>query len=651
MVQPNITEFQKFCEKALARLEPNDLNEFKGTKDDLSRIKVLFDIAKSIPVSLPEENAKDFSAAELSKNEGNALFAKKEYETALKSYNKGIIRCPQETVKDRELLTILISNRSATNFELRKYRRVLDDIDYITEIGDYPTHLRYKLLLRKARCYDELQNRKLALEVYEEVIASLKHSNLDDKTRNAKLTDIEKWKTAGGHANKPVPKQELIPSFGDEKFLGGEEFLAANPKITVSQDNYQGRYAKAIDDIEVGTILVEETPYISVVDAVHSLSNCQNCLTSVELPIACPGCSDIVFCSTHCCRMSAKTFHAVECGWQKILFQNQASVNCLMALRIITHKPLEFFLDKRKKLKDYMKDSCKKNIVRKKLYRSDDYDNIFFLCRNESIRKKEELVHYTCIAIYLLNILKLRALILRHLQILQFNAHEISELQNYKDATKKSQNIFSANYESVTIGAGVYPTLAMFNHSCDPSVIRYNVKNKMIVRAIKPIKADDIIYENYGCLYMMDPRDIRQSKLMQNYYFECLCQPCTEMWPLYKEMNEKELRIPCKTERCPYTYSVKPDDDPFLECPYCGQTTSIFPNLKALMKLEEILPEAEDLLKMLHFENASKLFFEALKILFKYSRPPHPDIIKVQQRVSICLLHFGNKSFDYKPNM
>lgn len=124
------------------------------------------------------------------------------------------------------------------------------------------------------------------------------------------------------------------------------------------------------------------------------------------------------------------------------------------------------------------------------IFRTDDYDNVFFLCRNEAQRIKAELIHYSCMAIYLLRLLKLGyyfgesdnnvlsedeqfigGLILRHLQILQFNAHEISELQNSNPDQQKSV-IIPANYENVTIGAGLYPTLALFNHSCDPSIVR-----------------------------------------------------------------------------------------------------------------------------------------------------------------------------------
>jgi hypothetical protein len=36
--------------------------------------------------------------------------------------------------------------------------------------------------------------------------------------------------------------------------------------------------------------------------------------------------------------------------------------------------------------------------------------------------------------------------------------------------------------KSAFIGAAVYPTLALFNHSCDPSIVRYYVEDYVVVQ-------------------------------------------------------------------------------------------------------------------------------------------------------------------------
>jgi len=34
------------------------------------------------------------------------------------------------------------------------------------------------------------------------------------------------------------------------------------------------------------------------------------------------------------------------------------------------------------------------------------------------------------------------------------------------------------------IGAAIYPTLALFNHSCDPSIVRFYVEDTVCVQVI-----------------------------------------------------------------------------------------------------------------------------------------------------------------------
>lgn len=55
------------------------------------------------------------------------------------------------------------------------------------------------------------------------------------------------------------------------------------------------------------------------------------------------------------------------------------------------------------------------------------------------------------------------SLILRNLQILQFNSHEIFDLL---------KSVKTGLRQTVAIGAGLFTTLALFNHSCNPSIVR-----------------------------------------------------------------------------------------------------------------------------------------------------------------------------------
>lgn len=54
-------------------------------------------------------------------------------------------------------------------------------------------------------------------------------------------------------------------------------------------------------------------------------------------------------------------------------------------------------------------------------------------------------------------------LLLRNLQLLQFNSHEVFDLLK----SRKGDGT-----HTVAIGAGLYSHLALFNHSCNPAIVR-----------------------------------------------------------------------------------------------------------------------------------------------------------------------------------
>lgn len=137
-------------------------------------------------------------------------------------------------------------------------------------------------------------------------------------------------------------------------------------------------------------------------------------------------------------------------------------------------------------------------------YKTDDYRNIFHLVSHEDKRTKQDLLQRTEMASFLVKLLEITGyfegkprttpvdineinsmavnekykddvglfggLILKNLQILQFNAHEVFELQCPKP--KVGSNVMKHEGKSIFLAGAVFPTLALFNHSCDPGVVR-----------------------------------------------------------------------------------------------------------------------------------------------------------------------------------
>lgn len=90
--------FQNECNKIVKNLSDDDCEKFKILETDEERIRFLYNFAKTVPIVL-KNDGKSFEEAQQKKVEGNALFAKKEYEAALVAYNEGIVKCPQNDGK------------------------------------------------------------------------------------------------------------------------------------------------------------------------------------------------------------------------------------------------------------------------------------------------------------------------------------------------------------------------------------------------------------------------------------------------------------------------------------------------------------------------------------------------------------------------
>jgi SET and MYND domain-containing protein 4 len=222
-------------------------------------------------------------------------------------------------------------------------------------------------------------------------------------------------------------------------------------------------------------------------------------------------------------------------------------------------------------------------------YKSDSYLTIFNLITNSAVRKLNDLFRRSFVAFFLVKFLIkinffeaesststttttispkksiehacfIGGLLLRHLQSISCNAHEISILKIEQEGLKAMATSYANG-----IGAGIYAILSLFNHSCDPHVVRYFRGSKCQVRAIRGIKKDEEIYDNYGVVYAVNSVEERREKLIDQYFFHCICEPCVKDWPRYakipNDLNVSNFKcVECMTK----SNKVKVG-----ECPKC----------------------------------------------------------------------------------
>jgi SET and MYND domain-containing protein len=149
-------------------------------------------------------------------------------------------------------------------------------------------------------------------------------------------------------------------------------------------------------------------------------------------------------------------------------------------------------------------------------YSSSDYSSIYWLVGNTEKRSVGDLFRRAVIAACILSCLEtmtdffpidtnsspsnatdhkllVGGLLLRHLQNLPCNAHEVSELVRIEAGNDKEG---VPMWKSMEIGAAAYAVLSLVNHSCDPNVVRHSYQgDTAVLRAIRPVVKGEQVRE------------------------------------------------------------------------------------------------------------------------------------------------------------
>ena len=146
-------------------------------------------------------------------------------------------------------------------------------------------------------------------------------------------------------------------------------------------------------------------------------------------------------------------------------------------------------------------------------------------------------------------------LLLNFTNSLPQNIHDIALLE-----TSEARRWVNTS-EIKSLGAGVYLTGALFNHSCDPSFMRVNVGKSLVSVANRNIPRGEEISECYGQMYYTKDADSRREALRRHYKFECQCPACLYNYPTIKEL----LYASGKTKETKHSDLLR------VKCINCGQ--------------------------------------------------------------------------------
>lgn len=487
-----------------------------------------------------------------------------------------------------EELALGYANRSAVLFQMKEYELCIRDITRAFD-NSYPNNLMCKLFERKARCLKALKQYPRALEAMKSSEMWMKYSTLSETKSSSFKKEINKQiefldekvaamsisefsENADHRKNMTIPLKVLHPPDLDKD--PSKEVPCARGDIKLEYNDKKGRYFVATEDIPAGEIVVTETPYSSILLPDYYNSHCQTCYHRTVAPIPCWCCAKVRFCSDECRLEAWERFHKVECQQLDLILDASLGKMGMLAMRILTSSGkiyLDYVIHKVAEETEARKnrytgseigESARQTGFNEEgVYDAADYRTIYTLVTNTKQRSVGDLFKRALMAAYLLKILEMTpffynggsdprnvklsdkvamsAVLLRHLQNLPCNAHELTEMELPQSGGSLSSVSASGSGRDATIheiGAAVFGTLSLLNHSCDPNVVRHYYSSNAAVRTIRPIKKGEELLDNYGYHYAVMNKGDRQKNLYSQYYFNCQCSPCSDNWQAYSKL-------------------------------------------------------------------------------------------------------------------
>ena len=643
----------------------NISEEFSKLKNDFSRatftlnLQQVNDIIKCHGTGGTKSNVDALKFKDL----GNKQFQKGHYDEAIKLYTKSIAYAPVEN--EATTLAVSYANRSAALFHKGLHEVALLDIE--RAIGNnYPMEMCYKLYERKGKCSQLLGDKRIAADCFTKALSYLPSSNLSQKKIDTLQKDIkshleecvkDSLNTDLGNMNISENLNKNASSALDNLEFpeqAHEVFSSLSDACDVAYTVEQGRFITAKRDIKPGEIVLIEQPFASVVLLEHSLTHCHYCFKKTIAPIPSLQSCFAVFCKESC-RESATSFHMYEWSYLEAIAKSGVGKFAYLAQRTVTKCGPEFLVKFKKELDDGFQQEELKQLQgcgRNGKYEGDEFNAIYNLVTHAADRSVQDLFRRSVMAVFLLKFIEsgsffdnlhaevdekdfrnfVAGLILSHLQAFPCNAHEISELE-----IKKGDIAASLPLE---IGAGIYSTLSLFNHSCDPVANRNFYGDTCVVRTIKPVKKGEEISDNYGAVYAVHSWEERRAKLEPQYYFKCACQACMENWPLYPEINN-QIRV-WKCSYCTAPLRVTNSDTTLVYCTVCKTEQNIAGKAKALENSLKNYELAFANLLEGDIEKALPIFLLHLQILDKLLCLPWRDFNNCQEAIKQCFSIMGN---------
>jgi len=408
-----------------------------------------------------------------------------------------------------------------------------------------------------------------------------------------------------------------------------KELPCASYKLKLSWDSVKERKIVSCQDISFGELIMVEQAFVKTMGLEFFDKYCHYCWKDLKgSGTPCLRCDQLLFCSTNCRDLLDKKYHSTECGFVSNFLEKDPKLLLVARMLIQTgiDKALKIWknsknLNDRETTKKY--ESNYESVLRLKYYKDDfelieDYILDAIYLRMWLEKKSSDCCNWSDEKRF-----QLEQLILIHFYQIKIN---LISIPAPVDSTKINS--------SLNIGYGLFPTIAMFNHSCKPDIFIFNQDNHLRVYTAREIKAEQEIFFCYDASIFRHTYQDRKERL-KLYRFECKCQHC-----LHKYTSPI---IAYQCQHCHGPLFIHFDDSN--SCSVCKSCL----DKEAVKRVKKLVNEAFDkeqqgnkLLNQSKLDEGITLLSEAYNTLFEYLHRHNLKLDQVRSSLISCLSLFGH---------
>ncbi|KAJ7513608.1 hypothetical protein O6H91_23G006300 [Diphasiastrum complanatum] len=353
--------------------------------------------------------------------------------------------------------------------------------------------------------------------------------------------------------------------------------------LAVSISEEKGRCLIALRDFCRGQVILEQDPYVSVLDKESRGARCDSCFVQAKSLKRCSACKHVWYCSSTCQKKEWK-LHQDECkaiNEVKRRKDQTPTSSMQLMLRLMFKRKLQ--LDK--------------VVIRSAM---DNHEIVELLPTHMADTSEERLVLYAQMANLVAWIAGAATVDIKEVTQLfcrfACNAHTICD------------------EELRPLGMGLFPVVSIINHSCEPNTVLLFEGKRAVVRALEQINVGSELTLSY--IELGTSTESRRKALREQYYFTCNCPRCNHLGTGVVSLEDSILEgLLCKNKACKGHLISNKGSQKGLLCQLCGALVNENEASKILAEAKEVLRQASELASSGNHHSAARIKTEELKHL------------------------------------